>query len=117
MSVSAPPPEIVAQVGPALDDYIKRVNALYRYVGGLGSCNSWHRTISANYRAGGDQCSQHLFALASDWQTGDRTLTVLTVAARFGLVAVAVAGSVTAVHLQYYPRGTLRSLGVCPTFA
>ena len=117
MSVSEPPPEIVAQVGPALDDYIKRVNALYRYVGGLGSCNSWHRSVSHNYRVGGHACSQHLYALASDWQTGDRTSAVVAAAPRFGLIAAAIAPSGSASHIQYYPAGTLRSLGVCPTLA
>lgn len=114
---SAPPPEIVAQVGPALYDYIRRVNALYSYVGGLGNLNSWHRSVSQNYRAGGDPCSQHLYALASDWQTGDLTSTVVAVAPRFGLVAVAVSPRATASHIQYYPAGRLRALGVCPTFA
>ena len=112
---SVPPPEIVAQVGPALSDFVARVNAVAGRVQ-LDRLNSWYRSIPQNYREGGDPCSAHLFALAADVQHADGLgSAVAAAAARVGLVAVPI--SATASHLQYYPGGTLRSLGVCPTLA
>lgn len=111
MSAQPPPQEFIDAVGPALQDFISRANALFG-LAGVAGVNSWWRSLQANFREGGASCSQHLFALAADLQTNEQTSAVLAAAPRVGLVASPI--SATAVHIQYYPRGTLSQLGVCP---
>jgi hypothetical protein len=114
---SPPPADVVRLVGPALDDYLQRLRGLY-YAVNLGTCNSWWRSVAHNLATeGADPCSQHLYGLASDWQTNERTELAIALAPQFGLVAVPTGTGRTAVHVQYYPSGTLRSLGACPTLA
>lgn len=115
MTYAVPPPDVVQAVGPALSDFVTRANYVIG-AGGVTGINSWWRSVSQNYREGGDPCSQHLYALAVDVQHPvGATSAIVHLAAAAGLVVVPI--SATASHLQYYPAGTLRSLGACPTLA
>ena len=115
MTYTVPPSDVRSAVGPALVDFVQRVNYVIAHTRVTG-VNSWWRSVTENYRVGGDPCSQHLYGLAVDLQHSEADAsTVLGVAAAVGLVGVPI--SRTATHLQYYPAGTLRGLGACPALA
>lgn len=111
MSVRPPPVELVHAFGPVLADFVSRVNGAL-YWSGARQVNSWFRDVGTNRSVGGHACSQHLVGLAVDVQTDQRTDLFVALARRYGLVPV-VEPSGRAVHVQYYPAGTLERLGAC----
>ena len=72
--------------------------------------NSWFRTPELNRLEGGDEESQHLFALAWDLDVPRSIVGLLIQAAQsLGMVAV---DERTHVHVQLFPAGALARAGV-----
>ena len=111
MTARAPSPEFWRWLGPVGPAFYMRAAALLEWFPTV-RVNSWWRDVWGNERLGGDEWSQHLFALAADLQTGDLTSAVIAAAPFFGLTAAGI--SRTAVHVQLYPAGTLERWGVRP---
>lgn len=111
MTAQAPPIEVWRWLGPVGPAFYMRVINLLGWFPSVG-VNSWWRDVFRNERLGGDEWSQHLYALAADLQTGDLTSTVVAAAPVFGLIPAPI--SRTAVHVQLYPAGTLERWGIRP---
>ncbi len=84
--------------------------------GGTGktTITSWFRTPSQNRRVGGDPDSQHLVGLALDVipAKGQSTLAINEAAQRFAQAGFSVVPEPTHVHVQTFPAGVLRQVGI-----
>lgn len=75
---------------------------------------SWYRTPSDNRRVGGDPDSQHLVGLAFDVVPGKGTsrLAINEAAQAFARAGFAVVPADRHVHVQTFPAGVLRRVGI-----
>ena len=106
-----PPPELLASgwLPYILNFYWRAVRVLFRFGSQVG-VSSWFRSPELNRAEGGDDESQHLFALAWDVVAPARLLADVAHAARAaGLIAVQERDHV---HLQLFPKGALARAGV-----
>jgi len=108
--VSVPPLELIASAWlPYITGFVQRANALLYYAPGL-TPTSWWRSPDQNRAAGGDDESQHLFAIGMDAAgSKDAVRRAMIVAPQLGLIPVAEPGYV---HVQLFPRGALARVGV-----
>lgn len=75
---------------------------------------SWHRSPFHNREVGGDPDSQHLVGLALDIVPGKPSprLAINEAAARFTEAGFVVVPAPTHLHIQTFPAGILRRVGV-----
>lgn len=93
---------------PFISAFLNRVRAVDP--AGELQATSWFRTPQKNRDVGGDEQSQHLFALALDATGSENAIRrAIVLGRRQGLIAVKGAGHV---HLQLFPRGALERAGV-----
>lgn len=95
---------------PVVNAFVTANLAALNATPGLGevSLTSWFRSPGRNRQVGGSPVSQHLFALATDWQV-DNKLGLIREMKRVGLVAIDEGDHV---HVQAFPSGHLERLGV-----
>lgn len=109
MPLSAPPSSIwwtVDQWAPGV--YPEFVRRVFSGITPRSVASSWWRSTDDNHRVGGEPDSQHLIALGLDIQDPD--LDALASRMRSaGLIAVR---SDKHVHVQMWPAGTARSVGL-----
>ncbi len=72
---------------------------------------SWHRTPAMNRNVGGDEESQHLFALATDWGGVSDKIAFMRAMRDMGLQAIDEGDHV---HVQAFRPGVLRTYGFFP---
>ena len=106
MSVSAPPPSLVAAFPAYFRWLLPRLSFLARTFPNWQP-TSWFRTPARNFVVGGAPQSQHLLAWAVDW-TGprDEAQRFVAVAQSLGVVAIDEGDHV---HVQMYPAGVIPS--------
>lgn len=82
--------------------------------GGDTVLTSWHRSPSQNRRVGGHPDSQHLVGLAFDVVPGkgQSLLAINEAAQRFAEQGFTVVPEPTHVHVQTFPSGVLREVGI-----
>ncbi len=105
-----PPPDLLATAWfPFILNFYWRVVGLFFAFPRI-ALTSWFRTVEANRLEGGDEDSQHLFALAMDLRVPlDIVPNLMTRGRQMGLVMVQERNHV---HVQAFPAGALARAGV-----
>jgi len=103
-----PPPENLLRPLFPLYEYLFRPFQLVNQADPSMVLTSWFRSPEKNREVGGSEQSQHLFGFALDAIT-DQPEFLVEAATRAGLVAVE---EMDHVHVQLFPAGFLRSIGL-----
>jgi len=90
------------------------LNAIDVGAPGQTTITSWHRSPSDNRRVGGHPDSQHLVGLAFDVipGKGQNALAINEAAQAFARAGFVVVAEPTHVHVQTFPAGVLRQVGI-----
>jgi len=104
-------PGIWGQWGAAAEEGLRQVD---EGAPGETILTSWFRSPNENRRAGGHADSQHLVGLAFDVVPGKGTspLAINEAAQIFQRLGFDVAPAETHVHVQTFPAGVLRQVGI-----
>lgn len=107
MSFSHPPENLLVPLAPIYDYLFRRLGVISQADPTL-LLTSWYRTEATNAAVGGSPESQHLLGFAVDVET-DFPEQVEQFARGLGLIGV---NEFDHVHLQIFPAGFLRSIGL-----